>query len=197
MVAVQPGQRVAEVTASRSQRIEAQCYQARAAPPLGSLVRIGSPPVYGVVLDVRHEPMDPTRPLTPRGEDLESEDEVYAANPQLSAILATRFTAAIVGYRGGDGIHAGLPSLPPDLHAFVFVSDDDDLAFLGNDFRWLKLLLDDRSPASDTAIANLLRQGANTRIDSRGFLLNAGKALATELSGEPLRMRALLREVGG
>ncbi len=197
MAAVQPGQRVGEVTASRSQRIEAQCYQARAAPPLGSLVRIESPPVYAVVLDVRHEPMDPTRPLTPRGADLETEDEVYAVNPQLSAILATRFTAAILGYRGGDGIHAGLPSLPPDLHAFVFVGDDDDLAFLGKDFGWLKLLLDERSPASDTAIVNLLRQAAHSSTDSRGFLLNAGKALATELSGEPLRMRALLHQVGG
>ena len=67
MVAVQPGQRVAEVTASQSQRVEAQCYQARAAPPLGSLVRIGSPPVYAVVLDVRHEPMDPHATANPPG----------------------------------------------------------------------------------------------------------------------------------
>ena len=197
MLELQPGQRVGEVTASQSQRVEAQCYQAHAAPPLGALVRIGSPPVYAVTLDVRHEPLDPTRPLTPRGADLETEDEVYAANPQLSAILTTRFTAAIVGYHDGAGIRAGLPSLPPDLHSFVFLCDAGDLAFFGNDFGWLRLVLEERSPASDTAIANLLRQAANARSDSRGFLLNAGKALATELSGDPLRMRALLREVGG
>ena len=122
---------------------------------------------------------------------------MYAANPQLSAILTTRFTAAIVGYRDGAGIRAGLPSLPPDLHSFVFLCDAGDLTVFGNDFGWLRLVLEERSPASDTAIANLLRQAANARSDSRGFLLNAGKALATELSGDPLRMRALLREVGG
>lgn len=197
MEEVQPGQRVGEVTASQSQRVEAQCYQAHAAPPLGSLVRIGSPPVYAVVLEVRHEPLDPTRPLTPRGADLETEDEVYAANPQLSAILITRFTAAIVGFQDAGGIRAGLPSLPPDLHSFVFLCDAGDLAYFGNDFGWLRLLLDERSPASDAAIANLLRQTAAARADSRGFLLGAGKALAAELSGEPHRMRALLRVVGG
>ena len=193
---VKTGQRVGEVTASQTQRIEAQCYQAYAAPPLGSLVRIGSPPVYAVVLAIRHEPLDPTRPLTPRGEDLETEEELFAANPQLSAILTTRFTAAIVGYRDGAAIRAGLPSLPPDLHSFVFTCDRADLAVFGGDFAWLRLLLEEGSAASDTAIANLLRQTANTRTDSRRFLLGAGKALAAELSAEPRRMRALLREVG-
>ena len=193
---VQSGQRVGEVTASQTQRVEAQCYRPYAAPPLGSLVRIGSPAVYAVALDIRHEPLDPTRPLTPRGADLETEDELYAANPQLSAILTTRFTAAIVGYRDGAAIRAGLPSLPPELHSFVFLCDDGDLVIFGGDFGWLRLLLEERSPASDTAIANLLRQTANTRADSRRFLLGAGKALAAELSAEPRRMRALLREVG-
>ena len=194
---VQPGQRVAEVTASQTQRVDAQCYRAHAAPPLGSLVRMGSPPIYAVVMEIRHEPLDPTRPLAPRGADLETEDELYAANPQLSAILATRFTAAIVGYRDDDGIRAGLPSLPPDLHSFVFLCDAGDVAGFGGDFGWLKLLLEVRSPASDTAIAKLLRQASVSRTDSRSFLVGAGKALAAELSREPQRMRALLREVGG
>lgn len=192
-----PGRRVGEVTASQTQRVVAQCYRAHAAPPLGSLVRIGSPPVYAVVLEIRHEPLDPTRPLVPRGADLETEDELYATNPQLNAILTTRFTAAIVGYRDGSGIRAGLPSLPPHLHSFVFICDDADLAVFGSDYAWLRLLLEERSPASDTAIANLLRQTASTRTDARRYLLGAGKALAAELSGDPHRMRALLHEVGG
>ena len=197
MGAVRPGQRVGEVTAAQTQRVEAQCYRTRATPPLGSLVRIGSPPVYAVVVDIRHEPLDPTRPLAPRGEELETEDEIYATNPQLSSILATRFTAVIVGYGSGAAIREGLPSLPPDLHSFVFLCDAADLAIFGGDFGWLRLLLEGRSPASDTAIVNLLRQTADTRADPRGFLLDAGKALAAELSAEPNRMRALLREVGG
>lgn len=197
MGAVQPGQRVGEVTAAQTQRVEAQCYRTNATPPLGSLVRIGSPPVYAVVVDIRHEPLDPTRPLAPRGEELETEDELYAANPQLSSILTTRFTAVIVGFRDGAAIRGGLPNLPPDLHSFVFLCDAADLTGFGGDFGWLRLLLEDRSPASDTAIANLLRQTAAARTDSRNFLLGAGKALAAELFAEPSRMRALLHEVGG
>ena len=196
MEEVQPGQRVAEVTASHSQRVEAQCYTAHAAPPLGSLVRIGSPPIYAVVVEVRHEPLDPTRPLAPRGADLETEEELYASNPQLAAVLATRFSATIVGYQEGSAVCVGLPSLPPQLHSFVFVSDAADLARVAADFGWLRMLLEDRSPVSDAAISNLLRQAANHRNDSRNFLLGAGKALAEELSGDPHRMRSLLREVG-
>ena len=90
-----------------------------------------------------------------------------------------------------------MPSLPPDLHSFVFLCDAGDVAGFGGDFAWLKLLLDERSPASDTAIANLLRQASDSRADPRSFLVGAGKALAAELSREPQRMRALLQEVGG
>lgn len=193
---VQPGQRLAEVIASRTQRVEAQCYRAYAAPPLGSLVRIGSPPIYAVVIEIRHEPLDPTRPLAPRGADAETEDEVYAANPQLSAILTTRFSAGIVGYQNGGFARVGLPSLPPDLHSFVFLCDAGDLSGFTEDFGWLRLLLEERSPASDAAVANLLRQAAQSKSEPRHFLVGAGKALAAELSGEPNRMRALLREVG-
>ena len=197
MTGIQPGQRLAEVTASRTQRVEAQCYGARTAPPLGSLVRIGSPPIYAVVLEIRHEPLDPTRPLAPRGADVKTEDELYAANPQLSTMLTTRFSASIVGYQDGAGIRPGLPTLPPDLHSFVFLCDAGDLAAFGINLGWLRLLLEERTPASDTAIANLLRQAAETKTDTREFLIGAGKALAAELSGEHQRLRALLREVGG
>ncbi len=195
MIATQVGQRVGEVMVSHTQRIEAQCYRLHAAPPLGTLVRVGAPPVYAVVREIWHEPLDPTRPLAPRGAGLESEDEIYAANPQLSAMLTTRFAAMVVGCRDGSNMRYGLPDQPPNLHAFVFRCDENDLAAFAAHMSWLRLLLADRSPAADATVIAFLIQAASAVGDRRGFLLRAGRYLATELSGEPLRLQALLREL--
>ena len=54
-----------------------------------------------VVRDIWHEPLDPSRPLAARGADLETEEEIYAQNPQLLSVLTTRFTATVTGYVDG------------------------------------------------------------------------------------------------
>ena len=189
------GQRVGEVVVSHSQRIEAQCYELHGAPPLGALLRIGSPPVYAVVREIWHEPLDPSRPLAPRGLALESEDEIYAANPQLSAMLTTRFAGTVVGYGDGLTVQYGLPAQPPNLHAFVFACDADKAAAFANSLDWIRLLLADGSPAADSALAGFLRQAAAGMVDRRGFLLQAGRTLAAELSRDPQRLPAILREM--
>lgn len=195
MTDTQSGRRVGEVTVSHTEWVDAQCYQLHSAPPLGSLLRIGSPPVYAVVREIRNEPLDPSRPLAPRGIDLESEDELYAANPQLSAMLTTRFTATIVGYRSGLTARHGLPAQPPNLHAFVFACDASETAEFAAQLGCLRLLLADRSPGADSALAGFLRLAAGKTSDGREFLLRAGRALAAELSGEPQRLLAVLREM--
>ena len=184
-----------EVTVSHTQRIQAQCYRLHAAPPLGALIRIGSPPVFAVVREVWHEPLDPSRPLAPRGAYLETEDELYAANPQLSAMLTTRFTAVIVGYADQVGLHRRLPALPPNLHAFVFACDDAEIAAFVAELSWLRLLLTDASPAADAAIAGCLRRSARATADAGGFLLEAGRVLTAELAGDGRRLQAMLREL--
>ena len=188
------GQRVGEVMVSHSQRIEAQCYDLHGAPPLGALLRIGSPPAYAVVREIWHEALDPSRPLTPRGRNLETEEEIYAANPQLSAMLTTRFAGLVVGFGAGPTVRFGLPPQPPNLHAFVFACDSDETAAFTNDLGWMRLLLTDGSAAVDSALAGFLRRSAAVVADRQGFLLRAGRTLAAELSRDPQRLQAILRE---
>ena len=195
MVNNQIAQRVGEVMVSHTQRIEAQCYRLHAAPPLGALLRVGEPPIYAVVREIWHEPLDPTRPLAPRGEALESEGEIYSANPQLRAMLTTRFAAVVVGYGDGIDLRPGLPDQPPGLHSFIFLCDRNEVASFASDLRWLRLMLADRTPVGDAALALFLRRAADSVDDRRGFLKQAGKAVAGELFSEPLRMQGLLREV--
>ena len=208
------GRRVGEVTAAQTERVTAQCYERHGAPPLGALVRVGAPGVYAVVREVRHEAVDPGRPLAPRGAGLETEDEIYAANPQLATMLTTRFAAVIVGYRGAGGrMMRGLPPLPPPLHAFVFLCDGAETAEFAGELHWLRLLLAERTPGGDAALAGFLRRAAaavasessessKTGTGARagagagaGFLRRAGRILAAELAGEPQRLQAALREL--
>ncbi len=195
MMDTMAGQRVGEVMVSHTERIEAQCYELLSAPPLGSLLRVGSPPVYAVVREVWNEPLDPTRPLAPRGLSLETEEEIYVTNPQLGAMLTTRFAATIVGYRDGTLMRPGLPETPPNLHAFVFVCDGDETSEFSRELGWLRILLADRSPAADSALARFLRQSCAGAVDRREFLTRAGRTLAAELAGEPLRLQSVLREM--
>ena len=161
---------------------------------------------------MRHEAVDPGRPLAPRGAGLETEDEIYAANPQLATMLTTRFGAVIVGYRGAGGrLRWGLPPLPPPLHAFVFLCDGAETAEFAGELHWLRLLLAERTPGGDAALAGFLRRAAAAMAsepgsrsgdgsgagdgDGAGFLRRAGRILAAELAGEPQRLQAALREL--
>ncbi len=189
------GQRVGEVTASHTERVEGQCYELHAPPPLGALLRIGSPPVYAVVRQIWNAPIDPARPLTPRGADLETVDEVYANNPQLTSVLITRFQATVVGYAIGAAIRHGLPPAPPILHSFVFVCDAGEIAAFTAHPGYLKLLTAEGNLTADLAMSAFLRQAADAASDKRGFLLRAGRTLATELADDGPRLRTILGEM--
>ena len=66
------------------------------------------------------------------------EEEIYAANPQLSAMLTTRFAGTVVGYGDGVAVRFGLPAQPPNLHAFVFACNADETAAFANDLGWVQ-----------------------------------------------------------
>jgi len=110
-------------------------------------------------------------------------------------MLTTRFAGTVVGHGDGLAVQFGLPAQPPNLHAFIFTCDADETTAFANDLGWVRLFLADGSPTSDSALAGFLRQAAAGMADRRGFLLRAGRTLAAELSRDPQRLRAILREM--
>ncbi|MSP78856.1 MAG: hypothetical protein EXR67_04810 [Dehalococcoidia bacterium] len=187
----------------------------RAGDPSATL-GTGSDLIYGIVCNVATGPLDTGRRVLPRGEAEESEEDLYRENPQLSHVLATRFEAAIVAHstkdgRGKDGLRQGLPPLPPHVHAFVFPCEPSELAQFAKDFRFLHLLLTAPNlsgPAADEVISACLRalvasnkaqnpvpitSGGKAPTDERALLLQAGRALARELTDDAHRLNTLLR----
>ena len=173
----------------------AQCYRLYDTPPLGSLVRSGTPPLYAVVSGVSTGPLDASRPVLARGEAAASEEEVFKENPQLERLLTSRFDALIVGHLVGEEFRHFLPPLPPRVHSFVHACCAAEVVRFTSRLDLLHLLLNSGVPAADEVVGACLRQAAAAHADPGEFLLAAGKALAGELAGDLPRLQAILRRV--
>lgn len=187
--------RIGEVVEADTLGFTGQCYSLHRAPPLGSIVQTTNPSMYSVVSEIRTEALDPGRPIIARGQEEASEDDLYRNNPQLDRLLCTRFKAITIAYSEGDTILYGLPPLPSKIHAFIYPVSKEDLEVVLDSLHFLHLLANDRSPATDEVIAACLRLASLQITDGPGFLLRAGKVLAVELSGQLLRLNAILRRL--
>ena len=201
-------QRVGEVVESASHRFTAQCYRLYQAPPLGAFVRTdglsepgagdGTFRIYAVVFGVSTGALDPGRPVYARGEEEDSEEDVYRSNPQLSRLLCTRFDALIVGHGDGGAYNQYLPAQPPRIHSFVHSCTLEEVKGATVSLDFLSLLVSsapgDRG-ITDEVIAACLRQAGDRLGDPRGFLVRAGKVLAVQLAGDLPRLNSILKRL--
>ena len=190
-----PPRRVGEVVEANSASFTAQCYNLYDAPPLGCIVRAGSPEIYGVVCRVATEPLDSSRPVLARGETAETEEEVFRDNPQLTRLLTSRFEALIAGHREGGSDRQYLPPLPPPVHSFVYTCGAEEVARFTSQLDLLRLLLNSGLPIADEVLGACLRGAAASHTDPEAFMLRAGKALAAELAGDLPRLNSILKRV--
>jgi hypothetical protein len=192
---IKPPLRVGEVIAANSSGFVAQCYQLYCAPAIGQFVRAGSPAIYGIVCQVRTEPLDPSRPVLARGENAETEEEIYRDNPQISRLLTSRFETLIVGYQAEEVFCQHLPPLPPRVHSFVHLCSLDEVSLFAESLDFLRLLVRAGATASDEVIGACVIAAAATSADSQELMIRAGRVLATELSGDLPRINAILRRI--
>jgi hypothetical protein len=192
---IKPPQKVGEVISANSSSFVAQCYQLYQAPAIGQFVRAGDPATYGVVCQVRTEPMDPSRPVLARGENAESEEEIYRDNPQISRLLVSRFETLIVGHQADEVYYGHLPPLPPRVHSFVNICSPDEVSVFSENLEFLHLLTRAGATASDEVIGACVIAAAAASRDSHELMVRAGRVLATELSGDLPRINAILRRM--
>lgn len=187
--------RIGEVVAAASTSFVGQCYKLNEGPPLGSFVRTGSPVVYGVVYQVTTEPLDSSRPVLARGEGLETEEELFRNNPQLSRLFTTRFEALIAGFWEGEACRQFLPPLPPPVHSFAYACSQEEVTQFTESLEFISLLLNSGLPVADELAGACLRGAASAQADGPAFLSKAGRALAGQLAGDVPRLSAILRRV--
>jgi hypothetical protein len=148
-----------------------------------------------VVYQVRTEPLDPNRPILARGQDAETEEQVYQDNPQIARLLTSRFEAWIVGHQAGERDYQHLPPLPPRVHSFIYTCYPDEIARFTARLDFLHLLVHLPAPSPDEVVGACLQEAAAAHRDRREFLMGAGRFLAAELSGDLPRLTTILRRI--
>jgi len=191
-------QRVAEVIEASSAEFTAQCYKLDQSPPLGSLVKtqdkLGE--IYGVVYNIETHSLEPGRRVVARGENLEAEEEIFAANPQLSRLLTTDFRVLVVGHVEGKSWHHYLPPKPASIHSFVYTCQLEEVRAFTRSLDFLSLIVNARIPVPvDEVTGACLRYASQAHQDPNAFLVKAGKELACMLSGDVQRLNSLLKRL--
>jgi hypothetical protein len=183
--------KIAEVIAASTTQFTAQCYELYELPPFGSLIRTGA--IYGVVGHAATAGIEPGRRPIARGRDETSEQAIYESSPQLSKLLRSEFTAAVVGFKDGEKIYQYLPPQPARIHGFVYLCPPDEVKDFSKNFDFLTILLNTSlTISSEELIAAALRQMSSVQDDPRTFLVAAGKELANLLSGDYPRLKNIL-----
>ena len=194
--AKEPQRPIGEVVQASTSEYLTQCHRLYDASPLGSLVKSGGDsPIYGVVDQVTTQSIDPGRRPTAVGERETTVEEVYKSNPQLNRLLSTGFRSIVVGHRADDQLRRYLAPLPPKIHELVYRCESAEVLEFSASLVFMPLLLAAPSSAPDEVIASFLRQASLSHPDPRGFLVHAGRELASLLAEQLQRLNGLLRRL--
>jgi hypothetical protein len=192
------GSKIAEVIEASSAEFTAQCYKLDQAPPLGSLVKTQDRPgdIYGVIYNVETHSLEPGRRVVARGQNLEAEEEIFTANPQLSRLLTTDFRVLVVGYGEGKNWHQYLPPKPASIHGFVYTCRLEEVSAFTQSLDFLSLLVNAKIPVPVDEVAGAcLRYASQAHGDPNAFLVKAGKELAGIMSNDVNRLNSLLKRL--
>lgn len=192
--------KLAEVIETSSTGFTAQCYDLNAAPPLGSLVKtsVDGATVYAVVAYVSTMSLEPGRKPVARGKDIETEEAIFQANPQLEKLLRCEVAAVIVGHQLDGEVKHYLPPRPARLHGFVYACDDAEVRAFSQRTGFITLLLSAQANVSaEEMTAAALRRIATSYKgeERRKFLVAAGRALAQLLSADYNRLKSILERL--
>jgi hypothetical protein len=190
--------KIGEVVEAGSAEFIAQCYKLNQAPPLGSLVKtqdkLGE--IYGVVYNIETHSLEPGRRVVARGENLEAEEEIFKANPQLSKLLTTDFRVLVVGHVEGKSWHHYLPPKSASIHSFVYTCRLEEVRAFTQSLDFLSLIVNARIPVPVDEVAGAcLRYASRTHHDPDAFLVKAGKELARMLNRDVNRLNSLLKRL--
>ncbi|MCL2281519.1 MAG: hypothetical protein FWC25_02515 [Dehalococcoidia bacterium] len=190
--------RLGEVIEASTTAFNAQCYELYSLPPLGTLVKTceGDNELYAVVHRAFTEGIEPGRKPIARGKDEISEEAVFQANPQLSKLLRSEFSALVVGYKNAEHLHQYLPPHPARIHGFVYACNQKEILNFSRSCDFLTLLLNAKMETpSDELVAAVLRLMSASQEDTRAFLIKAGKELASLLGQDYARLKAILERI--
>jgi hypothetical protein len=188
--------RIGEIIETSSTTLIAESETLNQAPPLGSLCQTtldDGRVLYAVVAFGRTGGLDPSRRAVKRGNEAVSDAAIYQHHPELTRILRTEFTAALVGWSERHRIWQRLPSQPPPLHYSLHSCEHATIVQFSEKLDYLRLLLNTQGelPADQLLAANV-REMYRARGNDHTWLDRAGKAVASLLKNDYERLMNVL-----
>ena len=189
-------QRLGEVVESNTNEFVTQCYELYDSPALGTLVKAGEiETVYGIVIYSSTSGLDPSRRSVARGQNLETERQVYERNPQLSRLLSTEFSCITVGYEDSSEVMTYLPPTPPKLHSFVNSCDQEAVRSFVDSMGFMNSILRLNYPQCDDVVAAFVRFACAALPDLVELKLQAARQIANLLGNDTRRLEGILRRI--
>ena len=188
--------KIGEVIEASTVGFTTQCYRLYESPKLGSLIQTqGELQIFGIVIDVSTNSIDPGRRPIAIGETENTEEDVYNNNPQLTQLLRTEVRTLAVGSKIDNNIHYGLPSSPPKIHSFVYNCSPKQISEFTSHMDFLSLLLNNNLLSIDEVTIAFLKYASEVNDSPRDFLVSSGKELASLLSGQIQRLDNMLKRL--
>lgn len=196
-------ERIGEVIESSTIRFVSGAYELLQAPPFGALVkaqaRAAEMMIYGLVYDICTTSREPGGRAVVRGRTYTGhnlyDDEIYRAHPDLAEVLQTEFSALTVGFAEQGAIYHYLPPHPPPVHYSVYECTLEELARFSTSCDFFRSVLCASQVPGDELLAATIRAAAYAHNDSRDYLVEAGRELASLLKDDYDRLAALLRRI--
>lgn len=196
--------RIGEVIESTTTSFTAGAYELLQAPPFGALVRAQAraqdAAVYGLVYDIRTGSKEPGGRALVRGRTYSGRElfdaEIYHEHPDLAEVLQTEFSAITVGFVEHDRVQQYLPPQPPPVHYSVYECAPAELERFTESSDFFRTLLFAYQIPSDELLSAVIRAAARARArDERGYLVRAGREVASLLKDDYDRLTAILRRI--
>jgi len=167
-------------------------------PTFGSLVRAdGQSPeqaVYGLIYNVSVEDDLFVRQFI----SADAPEEVVRDQRE-NRQVPIEVSVLAVGCQTGGGIRHCLPPQPPVTLDWLYQCTDSELRTFTERLGYFRLILDAYDAPVDELLAAHIRAAALARSEAGRdtFLIEAGRELARQLSGDPVRLEGLLRRLQG
>lgn len=190
------GPALGEIVEASTTRFRAVATEAFSSPAFGAFVKTdsGERVTFGVVANVEHASVDPSRRAIPLGRTW---DELRRDHPQVLELLTTEFDAMCVAFADTQGpINAFLPPVPPRVHDFVVGCAPPEVRELTEDLSFIRTLGSTGIPTAAELVAAAIRGAAAAREDGGRFLLQAGREVADLYRQDYEQACSILRRLG-
>jgi hypothetical protein len=189
----------------------AECRDLHCPPAFGSFVRVApfahqsdapdpfvqsdlrDRAIYAIVMDSRTGARESGRRPTAYGLDAET---LRREQPQVFELLATEFSALVIGFIASGRFRGVLPPQPARLHDRVEPCSEDEVVRVSEDLAFVRGVIGHPSPvAQDELVAAAIRSAAEPRADRADYLVRAGKMVARLLQRDYGRVEAILSKL--